>query len=326
MVALTVSARQAGFVRTRRALSLSLIAAGVTACAAPTATSKTRAQRERLEEFSAALAQAGMSVPLPPRICEDSPARLPVVEGTRGVAVVSFNDEIACVDAPADARLEDIVTTYARALVFLRIPGATDERADALARAFLRGDPALAPMAAAIEGEFDARRLARKVPPQGGKPTPRRPNKGGPNVDARALDGGVASVDSMPIMVEAEVDAGVLDGTLPSTIYEQLIGTWATTKPGPFVDLYALCADGAWMLRYEASNDIGRRALGDLEPRHGTWEAVDGDPPTITLIDGDAEKQQGTIPSLTDEAVEIAFDGEDEVMKLIRRSKAAVCD
>jgi hypothetical protein len=216
-----------------------------------------------------------------------------------------FDDDIGCVAAPADARPDDVVTPYARAIVSRRFPGAPDERADALARAFVSGDPSLKAMAVAIERELDATRVARsKI----GEPKARQEKRLAPDIE---LDGGVLENDS----------GG------PSSIREQLVGTWATSNAEDIVDVHTWCADGGWALRYESTSDIGRMAVADLDSMRGTWEVVDGDPPTITLTQDDGEQQEGALTSLTEEAIEVAFEGDlDDATKLTRRSKTAVCE
>ena len=149
----------------------------VTACATATPQASALVQQKRLAGFSSALAQAGLSVPLPPRICQEPPPH--------GAARATFDDDIGCVAASEGAQDSDVVIAYARAIVARRLlgpAGATDARADALAHAFLAGDPALATLAAAIELDFDAYKEAQAA----GRAPPARTEQhdGGP------LDGG----------------------------------------------------------------------------------------------------------------------------------------
>lgn len=296
------------------------LAGGLSCATTPAAASL--AQRARLEELSAALAQAGLSVPLPPRICEE-----PIAPDA-----VRFDDEVGCVSAPPGAKETDVVTVYARAIVARRLPDAPEARADALARAFLEGDPAFPALAAAIEAEFDARRLARaKAPKPRAKPKARPRPKDAVVVDAgTSADGGPAR--GPPVVIEDEgededIDDDVDAGPRPRTVRERLIGTWVTTKPGPIVQVHSLCGSGDWAVRFEATNEAGRMVVGELEPIRGTWEVVDGDPPRITLTAGDGETQEGTVATLREDVAVFAIEGDDpERIRLSRRSKTASCD
>lgn len=298
--------------------------ATTSACATTTPESLATARRERLEQFSAALAQAGLSVPLPPRLCEEPTTR----------ETAAFDEDIGCVAAPPGARESDVVTVYARAVVARRVPDA-EGRADELARAFLEGDPAFTALAVAIESEFDARRaaLARAPKARASAKARAKHRPGVPVGDAGPrADGGPARGPPVSRAVSDDVDgrdAGVdIDaGPAALTVRERLIGTWATTKPSAIVHIHALCIDGGWRVTFEATNDVGRMVVGDLAPIHGSWEVTDGDPPGITLTAADGEKQQGTVAKLSDDVAELAIEGDDpEVIGLARRSKSAVCD
>jgi hypothetical protein len=301
------------------------VAAGValtwTACAT-SQPSHAQVTRERLEQFSSALAHAGMSVPVPPRVCD---------EPVRSDAVM-FDDDVGCVSVPEGAATDDAVRIYARAIVARRVPEAPEMRADLLVDAWRNDDPQFASMATSIESDFDARRAASKVKPK--KPPPIRDAKASGSARARptrdVVDAGSAPLDGgAPVRAASErrerdvVDAGPAAtdaGTL--TTRERIVGTWTARNEGAnVVVVYALCGSGDLVVRYEATGE--RTHLFDVEPVRGTWEVTEGEPPTFTLIIA-GERQEGPINKLTDDAAEVTFD--DETIALTRRSKSANCE
>lgn len=302
------------------------------ACATSTA-GPTHAEltREKLELFSSALAHAGLSVPVPPRVCD---------EPLRDDAVL-FDDDVGCVSVPDGAPSDDAVRIYARAIVARRVPDAPEMRADLLVDAWRNDDPAFATMASSIESEFDARRAAMKSPPKkppvkdakapsgGARPRPKRdvvdagppPLAGGPVARAPSERG-----ERGERRERATADAGVddvdVDAGAPKTVRERVIGTWLARNEGAnVVVVYSLCGSGDVVIRYEATGE--RTHLFDVEPMRGTWEVTEGDPPTFALLVA-GERQEGPITSLSDDAAEVTLDGEP--IELTRRSKSANCE
>lgn len=308
-------------------------------CATSTQPSHAEVTRIRLEQFSSSLAHAGMSVPVPPRVCD---------EPLRGDAV-TFDDDVGCVSVPDNAPVDDAVRIYARAIVQRRVPGAPEMRADLLVDAWRNDDPAFASMASSIESEFDARRAAlksRKAGGAGGRADKALAAKARARPDKKrdVVDAGVARAPSSRARTErgdhvdardGGVELGLIDlvdaGPRKRTVKERIIGTWVMVKDGASVTaVHALCASGAWVVRYEASSDVGRSIAGEVPPMRGTWEVTepsgddDDEDPVLTLILNDGERQEGPITELSEDSAEVTLDGEQ--LSFRRRSKSANCD
>lgn len=257
-----------------------------------------------------------MSVPVPPRVCE---------EPVRSDAVM-FDDDVGCVSVPDGAATDDAVRIYARAIVGRRVPEAPEVRADLLVDAWRNEDPAFASMASSIESEFDARQASLKSRPKKAAAKEAKPSGKGrprPVVDAgpAPLDGG--TVARAPSERGDVVDAGadVVDAGAPTT-RDRLIGTWLARNEGAnVVVVYSLCASGDLVVRYEATGE--RTHLFDVEPVRGTWEVTDGEPPMFALLIA-GERQEGPINKLSEDAAEVTFDGDN--IALTRRSKSANCE
>lgn len=97
-----------------------------------------------------------MSVPLPPRICEE-PAR----ECTPRV-----DEEIGCIEISPGCPPERAVllSTYARAIVARRLPADASARADELVAAWQQNSESFSLLAAKLEHDFDSRRTATTRP------------------------------------------------------------------------------------------------------------------------------------------------------------------
>jgi hypothetical protein len=133
------------------------------------------AARVELERFSSSLARVGMSVGVPPRIC-DEPGPL------------SFDDDVGCVQVSAEG--DDAVRVYA----------------------YRAGDEALlSTLALAVEAEFDALRKskagAKDARPKKKRERPaRKPDLADAGVvDAGAVDAGGADVAAEPADAGAAV-------------------------------------------------------------------------------------------------------------------------
>ena len=138
---------------------------------------------------------------------------------------------------------------------------------------------------------------------------------------ADAVDAGVADLAEEPDdgRVVVDSDAGVAVVAAPRTVRERIIGTWVLASEADVVPVHSMCASGAWVVRYEATGDVGA-----VEPMRGRWDVADGEPPKLLLTLPDDERQEGTINKLTDEAAEVTL--EDEELKFTRRSKTANCE
>lgn len=191
------------------------VAACVTAARSPEEVAAERRRRlaDEMGAFSGALARAGMSVPLPARVCAE-PSAPP-----------RWDEEIGCLDVAPGTEARVALTLYARAIVHERLPDAPPARADALVEAYLRDDPSFVTLAETIEAELDARRAAkaraggtrkakRAAPPVG--PDAGVIPDGGPvDVDGGgAADGGAAAKDGgAGDEDESEAGAPVDEGT-----------------------------------------------------------------------------------------------------------------
>jgi hypothetical protein len=256
-----------------------------------------------LETFSSELARAGMSVPLPPRFCDDVD-----------------DPDVACVRRGDDDAAT--VRAYARLLVKRRLPDAPEARADALADAWLTGDPRFAALAQEIEHDFDARR--QRAPKKAdakpkAKPKPAEPSPSKPAAAAGATADKAPKKDAPATAPPAE--AGAAEAA-PPTLAERLVGTWAASLGG-ITNVYTLCADGGLSIRSEASDPMFAELAGDLPATTGRWRAVDGDTPKVILTFG-GEDHELTIAALSDDALTVDWN-EGETVKLERRSRSATC-
>lgn len=179
----------------RVGLALVLLASCVTATRNGEPSASQARLAEEMSAFSGALARAGMSVPLPPRICAE-PSAPP-----------RWDEEIGCLDVePGDSDVRRALTLYARAIVKERLPEAPPARAEALVDAYLKNDSSFPTLALQIERELDERR-ARKARPSRRE----RPKRASPDtVDAGVvLDGGPAPDGGEPADAgEPSIDDG----------------------------------------------------------------------------------------------------------------------
>lgn len=316
--------------RLRRALCGFYMAllAGLASCATPGASDPHAATREALSSFSTALAQAGMSVPLPPRICEE-PSGPP-----------RFDDEVGCVDgAGLDARAA--LEVYGAALVRKRLPSAPADRSRALVHAWLNNEPRFAELALAVERDFDARRVAKAPASALARAERGRAGEGGKRADkgagpegagpkpAEALadagpDAGSASGSPAEPATAAREGAPAGDAGVVLSVRERLVGVWAVVMEGPIKNVYALCADGRATMHPETSDSALAELLDDMPEAKGSWELVsEGPPPRVAFTWAD-ERYEGEITQLTAERVTIDYG--DETVTAERRSSSASCD
>ncbi|OGQ10898.1 MAG: hypothetical protein A2138_01335 [Deltaproteobacteria bacterium RBG_16_71_12] len=301
----------------RRALVAALLAAS---CATPSPREQHEATRQALAAFSSSLAQVGMSVPLPPRVCEEP----------RGAP--RWDDDVGCLDGDlGDPKVA--LEVYARALVRERLGGKPEQRAAAraaeLADAYLRHDERFASLAVAIERDFDARRAADKGAPK--KPAPKKP-AGVDDKDHAAAkpdgkhDASTPMSDAGPaIEPEAPTDAGVPgDAGVVLTVRDRLVGTWVVEMPGPVQNVYHLCADGRARVKPESSVAAIAELIGEMPATRGTWEVTEGEPPKIAFVWAEGERLEGEITSLSAESVTIDYG--DETVTAARRSASATCE
>jgi hypothetical protein len=201
------------------------------------------------------------------------------------------------------------------------------ERADALVHAYLAHDDAkLALVATGVERDFDEAR-AQKKPSAGAKVA----HVDAPHEHAQHPDAGPV-VDAGASAREEREGAGeraaskahelVDGGPAPLTLKDRLVGTWVY-EGGVVRNIYALCDDGAYAVRFEIVDDSLGISRGDLPEVNGKWEVVDGDPPQIHFTAA-GETMDAPVGTLSDDAMEITIDGED--LKLSRRAKTATCE
>ncbi|MCC7108160.1 MAG: hypothetical protein IT382_02635 [Deltaproteobacteria bacterium] len=317
--------------RRRRALRgfcLALLAG--LSCATPGANDPHAATREALSSFSAALAHAGMSVPLPPRICEE-PSGPP-----------RWDDEVGCVDGEGlDARAA--LEVYGAALVDARLPRAPAERSRALVQAWLGNDARFAELALAVERDFDARRAAKAPASALARAERGRAGEGGKKADKGAgPEGAGPSPKPAEALADAGPDAGSASGSAAEpapaaregapagdagvvlSVRERLVGVWAVVMEGPIKNVYALCADGRATMHPETSDSALAELLDDMPEAKGSWEVVsEGPPPRVAFTWAD-ERYEGEITELTAERVTIDYG--DETVTAERRSSTASCD
>lgn len=311
----------------RAPLRALLLVACCATCATPTALERQAATREALDAFSAALAQAGMSVPLPARACEE-PAGEP-----------RWDDEVGCVDGVGDERAS--LGVYARALLAERLQDAPAARAEELVAAYLAKDERFAELARAVERDFDARRLAAATPkgraaPGGDdkakskKPADSSaPKNDGSSKEGAGKDGAKKDVPPTDAGTErgpaVDVDAGALDadaGVL-MTVRDRLIGTWVVATDSPVSNVYALCADGRATMHPETSDATLAELLDDMPPAKGSWEVTEGPPAKVAFTWG-SDRYEGEITALSSESVTIDYG--EETVTAARRSASASCD
>lgn len=313
--------------RPSRWLGPALVAA-LASCATTGAHDPHAATREALTSFSAALAQAGMSVPLPPRLCEEASG------------APRWDDEVGCVDGERlDARAA--LEVYGAALVQARLPEAATERSRVLVQAWLDHDARFAELALAVERDFDARRAAKgaagakaRADRGHGSDGAKRADKGaapkaaavgaGP-VDARADAGPDAGPEGKALADAPAADAAPLgDGGVALSVHERLVGVWAVVMEGPIKNVYALCADGRATMHPETSDAALAELLDDMPEAKGSWEVLtEGPPPRVAFTWAD-ERYEGEVTQLTAERV--TFDYGDETVSAERRSSTASCD
>lgn len=300
----------------RRALTIAVV---VTACATPSPSEQQAAARDAMAGFSSSLAQAGMSVALPPRVCEE-PAGAP-----------RWDDDVGCLDGDiTDPKVA--LTVYARALVRERLGGKpvprAEQRGEELADAYLRRDLRFASLALAIERDFDAKRAGDKGAAK--KASAKKPavdDKGGADAKKAAkLEPSEPAADAGPA-AEAEplVDAGVVgDAGVVVTLRDRLVGTWVVEMPGPVLNVYQLCADGSASVKPESSVAAIAELVGDMPATRGTWEVTEGDPAKIAFVWSGGERLEGEITALSAESVTVDYG--DEVVTAARRSASASCE
>ncbi|MCC7072344.1 MAG: hypothetical protein IT383_13530 [Deltaproteobacteria bacterium] len=291
----------------------------VTACATPSPEAQRRAEAEELARFSSALAHAGMSVPLPPRRCEEPTGAL------------RWNDEVGCLDGSVDDGGTSVVI-YARALVRERL-GSTpearaNERGHELADAYLRKDERFASLALAVERDFDGKRAGVKPDakaPVAKKPAlvvdkVRAPAKKDERPDAAPTDAGP------PPAEEPSVDvATVVDGGAGPSLRERLIGIWVDeTGPGRMVHVFHLCADGNARVKPESSDAAIAELIGDIPATLGTWELIEGEAPKVRFTWAGGEPVEGEVRSLSDDGV--TFDFGEVVTTTTRRPGTPSCE
>lgn len=290
----------------------------VTACATPSPDARRDAEAEELARFSSALAHAGMSVPLPPRRCEEP----------RGA--LRWDDEVGCLDGVVDDR-RAALASYARALVRERVgskPAARAvERGDELVDAFLHDDARFASLALALERDFDARRAGAAATAKAPAAKKAVAVEDKAAVVAAADEGRAppASDAGPAAAVEPVVDAGVaLDAGVVLSVRDRLVGTWVVELPGPVLNVYHLCADGRASVKPESSVAAIAELIADMPATSGTWEVSDAEPPTIKFTWSGGEPLEGQIRSLSAESVTIDYG--DETVTATRRSTSASCE
>lgn len=307
----------------RAPLRALLLVACCATCATPTALERQTATRDALDAFSAALAQAGMSVPLPPRACEEAAGE------------PRWDDEVGCVDGVGDARASLVV--YARALLAERLKDAPAARAEELVAAYLSKDERFVELARAVERDFDARRTASAKPKKpADAPALKKDgtSKDGAKKDGAKKDGAdarVAEGTAPPADAGAErgsgvdVDAGALeaDAGVVLTVHDRLIGTWVVATDSPVSNVYALCADGRATMHPETSDAALAELLDDMPPAKGSWEVTEGPPPKVAFTWG-SDRYEGEITALSSESVTIDYG--EETVTATRRSASASCE
>lgn len=282
----------------------------VVSCATPTVSEQQAATRETLAAFSTALARAGMSVPLAPRVC-DEPTGAP-----------RWDDEVGCLDG-LGGDVRDALRVYARAVVRTRLGDRAEPRADALVDAYLAHDDLLVSLALAVERDFDATRVAKKEAPK--KPAPKKR----PSDESRigTPDAGpVSSPSDAGQVVELVVaeDAGAPgDAGVVRSVHDRLVGTWVVATSGPVVNVYVLCADGRATVKSETSDASLAEMIDDLPASTGSWEVTQEEPPKIAFTWG-SERYQGEITALSADSVTIDYG--EETVTAERRSTGASCE
>jgi hypothetical protein len=291
----------------------------IASCATP-ATREERAASlsTSMEELADALARAGMSVPLPARVCEEA------------TEPPSWDEDIGCL-AMAGDDVELALRLYARAMIRERLPDAPSSRADALVDAYLAHDDAFAALAASVEKDFDERRMRAPKKPKVDTPKVDKPkddkakddkakddkpkdegSKDGGSKDEGAKDEGAKDEGSK--IEPARPDASTVDPSLPPPLSQRVVGTWAFTSGSADV-VWSVCSDGTTMTKM-ADDDSGLTWKG-------RWSVEDGTPPKMRFS-GEGETWETTIESITDDELVLGYAGESTTYK--RRSKTAVCE
>ena len=256
-----------------------------------------------------------MSVGLPPRVCEDTSSTSTHYDRRGECLSLQNADEIPVV----------VLTAYAHAIVSVHVPNAPGKMGDDLVTAYLANDPLLATLAVDVENAFDAHRAGKKA--EAAKPKKPAPKKKKTGSDADAgvvVDGGAPVADAGAGSI---VNAGTASGDTADAgagvtlLHARLVGTWTSTDAA-LRNIYALCDDGAYSIRYELIDNAV--VMGDELPiTRGNWEAIEGDPPRLALTT-DGETATLTLSNLTDDSVEVVWD--EETLRLSRRSTSASCD